>query len=112
MKTKNMWEEKLNIYYKLIEKFPRFIRKCKTMPYTSANGYMFSALNKAGEIGIRFSKEVQEKYMKELKTTIYKSYGAVMRGYILIPDAMLEDLGKLAVLLNESYDYVMTLEPK
>ena len=50
--------------------------------------------------------------MKELNTTIYKSYGATMKGYILIPDEMLEDLDNLANYLNESYDYVMTLEPK
>jgi len=41
------------------------------MPYTSANGYMFSLFNKAGAIGIRFSKEVQQKYMEEWNTTIY-----------------------------------------
>ena len=35
-----------------------------------------------------------------------------MRGYVLIPDQMLEDLDKLVEYLNESYDYVMTLEPK
>ena len=107
-----MWEEKLKKYDALVARCPRFERKGKTMPYTSANGYMFSQLNKAGELGIRFSKEVQEKYMKELNTTIYKSYGAVIKGYILIPDAMLEDLDKLAKYLNESYDYVMSLEPK
>ena len=82
------------------------------MPYTSANGYMFSLFNKAEEIGIRFSKEVQEKYMSEFNTTDYKSYGAVMKGYILIPNEMLEDLDNVAKLLDESYDYVMTLEPK
>ena len=108
----NMWNDKLSIYDDLIEKCPRFERKGKTTPYTSANGYMFSALNKAGEIGIRFSKEVQERNIKEFNTTIYKSYGSVMKGYILIPDEMLEDLDNVAVLLNESYDYVMTLEPK
>jgi hypothetical protein len=91
---------------------PRFERKGKTMPYTSANGHMFSLLNKAGELGFRYSKEVQEKYIQEWDTTLFKSYGAVMRGYVLIPDPMFEDLDKLAELLNESYDYVMTLEPK
>jgi hypothetical protein len=35
-----------------------------------------------------------------------------MRGYVLIPDPMLEDLDKLAEYLNESYDYVMSLKPK
>ncbi|MDX1378440.1 MAG: hypothetical protein R3307_06305 [Anaerolineales bacterium] len=106
------WKDKLEIYDKLVEKCPRFERKGKSMIYTSANGHMFSILNKDGQIGIRFSKEVQEKYIKEFDTTLFKSYGAVMRGYVLIPDHMLEDLDKLAELLNESYDYVMSLEPK
>lgn len=107
-----MWKENLERYDKLVEKCPRFDRKGKTMPYTSANGYMFSLLNKDGQFGIRFSKGVQEKYIKEFDSTIFKSYGAVMKGYVLIPDHMLEDLDKLSVYLNESYDYVMTLEPK
>lgn len=82
------------------------------MPYTSANGHMFSLLNKAGEIGIRFSKEVQQKYIEEFDSTIFKSYNSVMHGYVLIPEAMLEDLDNLAKYLDESYDYVMSLEPK
>jgi hypothetical protein len=82
------------------------------MPYTSANGYMFSQLNKNGEVGIRFSKEEQAKYMEQYSTTLFKSYGAVMNGYILIPDSLLEDTDTMVALLNESYDYVMSLEPK
>ena len=107
-----MWEEKLEVYDQLVAKCDRFERKGKTMPYTSANGYMFSLFNKAGEIGIRFSKEVQQKYIEEFNSTIYHSYNAVMKGYVLIPDAMLKDLDTMAKYLNESYDYVMSLEPK
>lgn len=107
-----MYEEKLKTYDALVAKCSRFKRKGKTMPYTSANGYMFSLFNKAGEIGIRFSKEVQQKYIKEFDTTIYKSYGATMKGYILIPESMLENLDKLAEYLDESFDYVMSLPPK
>jgi hypothetical protein len=107
-----MYEEKLKIYDELVARCPRFERKGKTMPYTSANGYMFSLLNKAGEIGIRFSKEVQKKYLGEFDTTLFKSYNAVMQGYVLIPDRMLEDLDQVALYLDESYDYVMSLEPK
>lgn len=107
-----MWQQKLELYDKLVAKCPRFERKGKTGPYTSANGHMFSFLNKDGELGFRFSKQVQEKYIQEFETTIFKSHGSVMRGYVLIPDHMLEDLDKLAEYLNESYDYVMTLEPK
>jgi len=112
LKSNNMWEEKLKIYDALVAKCPRFERKGKTGPYTSANGHMFSFLNKAGELGFRYSKEVQEKYLKEHNTTLFKSHGAVMRGYILIPEAMMADQDKLIKLLNESYDYVMSLPPK
>jgi hypothetical protein len=107
-----MWKEKLEIYDQLVAKCARFDRKGKTMPYTSANGHMFSLLNKDGQLGIRFSKQVQDKYIKELNTSIFKSHGAVMKGYVLIPDDMLIDLDRLSDYLNESYDYVMTLDPK
>ena len=107
-----MWIDKLTLYDALVDKCPRFKRKGKTMPYTSANGYMFSLLNKSGEFGIRFSKEVQERYIKEWGTTYFKSYGATMRGYVLVPEKMWADLDTLAKYLNESYDYVMSLEPK
>lgn len=107
-----MWEERLKQYDTLISKCLRFERKGKTMPYTSANGYMFSLLNKSGEIGIRFSKEVQKKYMEEWDTTIYKSYNSIMHGYVLIPENMLNNLDNLAKYLDESYDYVITLDPK
>ena len=107
-----MWKEKLALYDQLVAKCPRFDRKGKTVPYTSANGHMFSLLNKEGELGFRFSKQVQEKYIQEWGTTTFKSYGATMKGYVLIPDHMLEDLDKLSEYLNESYDYVMTLPPK
>jgi len=107
-----MYEAQLKIYDELVAKCPRFKRKGKTMPYTSANGYMFSLLNKAGEIGIRFSKDVQEKYFEKFNTTYFESYGAKMKGYILITEEMLKDLDLLATYLDESYDYVMSLDPK
>ena len=107
-----MWKEKLKTYDQLVAKCPRFERKGKSVPYTSANGYMFSILNKDGELGIRFSKEIQKKYIEEWNTTLFKSHNAIMQGYVLIPDNMLKDLENLANYLNESYDYVMTLKPK
>ena len=107
-----MWQEKLKVYDELVAKCPRFERKGKTVPYTSANGYMFSLLNKAGEIGIRYSKEVQKKHKEEWGSTLFKSYNSIMHGYVLIPEMMLEDLNNVAEYLNESFDYVMSLDPK
>jgi len=107
-----MYEEQLKVYDDLVSRCPRFQRKGKTMPYTSANGHMFSQLNKAGEIGIRFSKEVQKKYLEKYNTSLFKSYNSIMHGYILITPDMLKDLDHVARLLDESYNYVISLEPK
>ena len=107
-----MWEERLKIFDAIVDKCSRFERKGKKMIYTSANGHMFGLLNKAGEIGFRYGKEVQEKYIKEFNSDYYKSHGATMKGYVLIPDEMLNDVDKLAKYLNESYDYVMSLPTK
>lgn len=106
------YKEKLNFYDQLVDKFEHFERKGKSMPYTSANGHMFSLLNKDGELGFRYSKEVQEKYMGEFNTTLFKSYNSVMKGYILIHDEMLSDEDLLVKLLQESFDYVMSLPSK
>ena len=35
-----------------------------------------------------------------------------MKGYVLIPEKMLNNLDNISDLLNESYDYAMSLEPK
>ncbi|NNL81519.1 MAG: hypothetical protein HKO67_13605 [Flavobacteriaceae bacterium] len=82
------------------------------MPCTTANGYMFFTLNKECQIGIRFSKDVRKKYLEEYKMTIFKSYNAVMHGYILLRDDMLKDMNNMVRPLNKSYDYVIILESK
>lgn len=48
----------LDIYDSIIALNDNF--KGKTVPYTSANGYMFSLLNKEGEIGFRLPKDQQK----------------------------------------------------
>ncbi|MEL6672837.1 MAG: hypothetical protein AAFR61_11620 [Bacteroidota bacterium] len=107
-----MWEERLQLFDALVDRCPRFERKGKKMIYTSANGHMFALLNKDAEIGIRFGKEQQQAYMEQYNTTLYRSYNAVMKGYILITDEMLKDEDNVVRLLDESYDYVMSLDPK
>lgn len=106
------YENSLKLYDELVDQCPRFERKGKTMPYTSANGHMFSILNKDAELGIRFSKEVQENYIEKYNTSIIKSHGAVMQGYILVTEDMLKDESLVVNLLNESFDYVMGLKKK
>ncbi len=107
-----MWEEKLAFYDKLVATQPDIERKGKTMPYTSANGYMFSMLNKDGELGIRLSKESGKAFMEKHNTTRFKSHGAFMQGYVLIPEALYEELDLLSACLAESHAYVQSLPPK
>lgn len=107
-----MWEENLKIYDEIVAKCERFDRKGKSVPYTSANGHMFSFINKSGEFGIRFSKEVQEKLIKEFNSDYFYSHNAQMKGYVLIPQEIFIDQEKVKDLLNQSYDYVMSLPKK
>ena len=102
----------LKIYDSLVDQCPRFERKGKTMPYTSANGHMFSMLNKVGELGFRYSKSDQQKYFEEYHTSHLVSHNAKLNGYIQITENMLKDQDLLMRLLNESYDFVMSLDPK
>lgn len=107
-----MNKEILKIYDQAVDLCPDFERKGKTVPYTSANGYMFSFINKDGELGIRFSTEDQQTLMEKHNTTIFKSHGAVMRGYILITNEMLGDLNLLAKYLMKGFKHAMSLPPK
>ena len=107
-----MYKERLAFYDQLIATNDKFERKGKTMPYTSANGYMFSLLNKAAEIGIRLPEETQQKMKEEHGATEFHSYGAVMRDYIKIPDELYDNMELLAKLLDEGYEFVMSLPPK
>ncbi|MEM9647038.1 MAG: hypothetical protein AAF969_01050 [Bacteroidota bacterium] len=107
-----MREEVLKIYDEIVSKNPNFERKGKTMPYTSANGHMFSLLNKAGELGIRLSKEDTAEFDTAYGAQSFHSYGATMRGYVLIPEALLEKQEELGNYLQKGFDYVMSLPPK
>ncbi|MBO6606741.1 hypothetical protein [Psychroserpens sp.] len=107
-----MWEERLKIYDHIVAQCANFERKGKNMIYTSANGYMFTLLNKDAEIGIRLSKPSQETFKTQYNTTEYRSYGAVMRDYVKVPDELLDNTDLMVQYFNESYNYVMSLPPK
>ena len=107
-----MFEERLKLYDTIIEE-AGLERKGKSMPYTSSNGYMFSQLNKAGEMGIRLSKEDGKKFLDHYPDAgEFKSYGAVMREYVLIPEQVLSDIKLVTSYLKMGHKYVNTLTPK
>ena len=106
------WEEGLAFYDELIEACNGFERKGKTMIYTSSNGYMFSLYNKACEIGIRLPKSVATKFMEDYNTGEYRSYGAKMKDYVLVPESLYDNKNLIVDYLEQSFAYVNTLPSK
>lgn len=108
----NEWNEKLALYDQIIANCPNFERKGKTMPYTSANGHMFTLFNKAGEIGVRLSKSEGEAFIQKYNSDPYKSYGAILKGYVLIPESLYSNMDLLIALFNQAHQFVLTLPAK
>lgn len=112
-KTENLPpQDKIDLYDQLIDTHPDIERKGKTNPYTSHNGHMFSHLSKSGSLGIRLPKEEREAFLEEYNTTLYESYGAIMKEYVTVPDELLKNTDELKKYLGISYEYIKTLKPK
>ncbi|MCP4416361.1 MAG: TfoX/Sxy family protein [Chloroflexi bacterium] len=110
--TKKDFQEKLGLYDKLLATHPDIERKGKNMLYTSVNGYMFTYFSKEGELGIRLPKDEQEAFVAQYNTPPFVQYNAVMRGYVTVPDGLLQDTDALKPYLDLSYAYVQGLKPK
>ena len=105
--------DKLALYDKLIATHPEIERKGAANPYTSLNGHMFTVLlGPSGTMALRLPENERGKFLKKYKTTLYEAYGAVMKEYVTVPDALLKDTNTLGKYLAVSYAYVKTLKPK
>jgi hypothetical protein len=105
--------DKLALYDKLIATHPEIERKGAANPYTSLNGHMFSLLlGPKGVMALRLPEDERGKFLKKYNTTPYEAYGAVMREYVTVPDALLKNTKALEKYLAMSYAYVKTLKPK
>jgi hypothetical protein len=104
--------DKLALYEKLVATNPKVERKGAANPYTSLNGHMFSYLNETGSLALRLPAEEREKFLKKYKTTLFEAYGAVMKEYVTVPAALLENTKQLQNYFDLSYQYVQSLKPK
>ena len=86
-------------------------RKGKANPYTSANGHMFSQINKDDQLGIRLPKPRQKALLDEYGAGPFKSYGATMRDYVCLTDEMLSDQALITSLLQEGLAFVSAMSP-
>lgn len=90
---------------------PGVERKGKANPYTSANGHMFSQINKDDQLGIRLPKSRQKELLDQYGAGPFKSYGATMRDYVCLTDEMLKTPGLTGVLLEEGLAFVSAMPP-
>ena len=105
--------EKVALYDKLIATNPKIERRGANNPYTALNGNMFTLLNPPnGDLAIRLPEAEREKFIKKYKTKIFVAYGAAMKEYVAVPDALLKKTSELAKYLDLSYEYAKTLKPK
>ena len=111
-KSETVPQDKLALYEKLIATQTEIERKGKTNPYTSHNGHMFSHLSKSGTLGLRLPKEERQAFLEKNNTSLYESYGAVMKEYVAVPNELLENTAELQSYLEISYECIKTLKPK
>jgi TfoX/Sxy family transcriptional regulator of competence genes len=105
--------EKVAQYEKAVATLPGVERKGADNPYTSLNGNMFSLLSAVTErLALRLPKEEREAFLKKYKSKLFEVYGAVMKEYVAVPDALLKNTKELQKYMALSYEYAKTLKPK
>ncbi len=87
-------------------------RKGAANPYTSGNGWMATFLGKQGEVAIRLGEDELTAFLAEHGTEKPVSYGAVMKDFAIVPEALVADADALASLVRRAHEHVSGLPPK
>jgi TfoX/Sxy family transcriptional regulator of competence genes len=104
--------EKVAVYEKLLARLPGVERKGDANPYTAVNGNMFTLLHQGERLAIRLPEAEREKFLNKHKTGLFEAYGAVMKEYVAVPEALWEKTSELGKYLEISYEYAKTLKAK
>lgn len=105
--------EKVEAYEKLVATLPGVERKGADNPYTALNGNMFTLLHSPeGRLAVRLPEDEREKFLKKYKTKLFEAYGAVMKEYVAVPDALLKKPKELRAYFAKSYEYAKTLKAR
>jgi len=73
---------------------------------------MFSFVDKNGEFAFRYYEARKKELIEEIGGKESIQYNSVMRGYIVVPENLMDNFNKLAELFKESYKYISSLKPK
>ena len=105
-------ELSLGLFTDVVEGNPDTEVKGAKNPYTSRNGHMFSFLAPDGVMGLRLSDEHGAEFLDRYDSGPVMSYGSVMRGYVSVPDDLLENTAELHPWFDTSHEWIGTLPPK
>jgi TfoX/Sxy family transcriptional regulator of competence genes len=73
---------------------------------------MFLLMQPSGILAMRLPEGVREEFLKKYNAKLYEAYGAVMKEYVAVPDALLGKTKELQKYVASSYEYVKTLKAK
>ena len=105
-------EEKLALFDKLIAIRPEIERKGANNAYAAVNGNMFLLMQPDGVLAIRLPEGAREEFLKKYKAKLHEAYGAVMKEYVAVPEAVLGKTKELQEYVAASYDYAKKLKAK
>lgn len=107
------YDQMLETYEGLVADYPDLKVKGAANKYTSMNGNMFSFLNKDdATLCFRYSEADKKAYNEANGTSDVISYGAVMRGYVVMTPAIVADEAKLRDHFARCVEHAKTLKPK
>ena len=104
--------ENVELYEKLVATNPVIERKGAANPYTSLNGNMFSQLLPSGRLSLRLPEAERDAFLVKFNTKLVEQYGVVMKEYVEVPDALLENTAEMQHYFDLSYKYAASLKPK
>src|SRR2546423_13404947 len=99
-------------YDTLLASKPRIERKGATIPYTSANGKMFTYLSPSGDLRLRLPDEERIAFMKKYRTEPVVQHGVVMKDWVAVPASLFARIAELRPYLEKSRTYAVRLGSK
>ncbi len=104
--------DKLELFDKLIAVRPEIERKGANNAYAAVNGNMFLLMQPDGVLAISLPDDAREEFLKKYKAKLHEAYGAVMKEYVAVPDAVLGKTKELQKYVAIGYDYTKSLKAK
>ena len=99
-------------YRALVAGFEGIEVKGKKTGYTAINGNMFSFVDSDGGLSLRLPPDDKSAFEKTYDTGPVVQYGAVMKGYVPVPEGVLADDDTLKTLFSKSFAFAKSLKPK